>query len=100
MKHISGKRPIPSNLYQCSKDTFEPQIRMEPSAYASIYEKTERTNGTNSKLMTNYNTPDVLSGVTTTRGNSDLKDLDGSDALLVEIEPRLLPTSPADKENA
>ena len=87
-----------------SKDTFEPHARIEAPAYASIYEKTERTHGTNSKLMTNYNTPDVMSGVmsgvTTTRGNSDLKDLDGSEALMVEMEPRLLPTSPADKENA
>ena len=57
---------------------------LELPVYASIYEKTQKTN---SKGAGAYNTPDVMSGVTSV-GNSDLRELDGSEDLMVDIEIR------------
>ena len=41
----------------------------------------------------------VMSGATTNRGNSDLKDIDGSEALVVNMDQQQQPTSPTEKEN-
>ena len=67
--------------------------------YAGIYEKTQKTS-TYSKGAGAYNTPDVLSGVTS-MGNSDLRELDGSEDLIVDVEIKRN-SSPIDcgKENS
>ena len=68
--------------------------------YAGIYEKTQKTS-THSKVAGTYNSPDLMSGVTSV-GNSDLRELDGSEDLIVDVEIRRSSNSPIDtgKENS
>ena len=55
--------------------------------YAGIYEKTQKTSTYSKGAAGAYNTPDVMSGVTS-MGNSDLRELDGSEDLIVDVEIR------------
>ena len=57
---------------------------VDAPAYASIYEKTHKTT-TLSKGTGAYTIPDGVSGVTSL-GNSDLRELDGSEDLMVNID--------------
>ena len=60
--------------------------RNEAPVYAGIYEKTKKTS-TLSKGTGAYTAADVMSGVTSL-GNSDLRELDGSEDLIVDIDAK------------